>query len=151
MDDQKDIDSLIKAMYETICGPAGQDRQWNRLRSLYFPGAHMVRTVVSEQGIPQAVVMTVEEYITTTRPYFNNQGFYEWEVSRQTDRFGHIAHLFSTYEARYSPQDPAPFKRGINSIQLFFDGRRWWIINMLWDNEREDNPLPEKYQAREAA
>jgi hypothetical protein len=151
MNDTQDIDSIIQALYETICGPTGQERQWDRLRNLFFPGAHMIRTVVDNQGSPQAAVMDIETYITATVPYFQNQGFFEWEVARRTDRFGNIAQLFSTYEARYDPHDPAPFKRGINSIQLFHDGKRWWIMNMLWDNEREDNPLLEKYLVKELA
>ena len=105
----------------------------------------MIRTSIREDGIPQALVMDVETYISTTAGFFKEQGFYEWEVARCTDRFGNIAHVFSTYEARHDPADPAPFKRGINSIQLFYDGQRWRIMNMLWDNEREDNPLPETY------
>lgn len=151
MDDARDIDTLIKALYETICGPAGQERQWERLRGLFFPQAHMVRTIVSDDGTPQALVMDLSSYIATTTPFFHDRGFFEWEVARRTDRFGNIAQVFSTYEARYDLHDPAPFKRGINSIQLFHDGQRWWIVNMLWDNEREDNPLPEKYLVLDAA
>ncbi len=145
MDDTQDIDTLISALYETICGPAGQERQWERMRALFFPGVHMIRTSLDQDGIPQAKVMDVEKYITSTSVFFQEQGFFEWEVARRTDKFGNIAHVFSTYEARYAPNNPIPFKRGINSIQLFHDGQRWWIMNMLWDNEREDNPMPEIY------
>ena len=148
MDIVRDIDSLIRTLYETICGPAGQERQWDRMRRLFFPKAHMVRTSVGDDGTPQALVMDVETYIATTSPYFQGEGFFEWEVARRIDRFGNIAHVFSTYEARHDPNDAQPFSCGINSIQLFYDGQRWWIMNMLWDNEREDNPLPEKYLAR---
>lgn len=143
--DTDDIDSLITALYETICGPAGQERQWERMRSLFFPRAHMIRTSIDPDGTPRAQVMNVEEYIAATTGYFLNQGFFEWEIARCVEQFGNVAHVFSTYEARHDPNDAIPFKRGINSIQIFFDGQRWWIMNMLWDNEREDNPLPEKY------
>jgi hypothetical protein len=145
MDANKEIDALISALYETICGPAGQERQWERMRGLFFSGAHMIRTSISADGIPQALVMGVEEYIASTSGFFQEQGFFEWEIARRLDQFGNIAHVFSTYEARHDPTDAAPFKRGINSIQLFFDGQRWWIMNMLWDNERAGNRLPGKY------
>ncbi len=140
-----DIDLLIRTLYDTISGPAGLERQWERMRQLFFPGAHMVRTFVGDDGTPQALVMDVENYIATTSPYFQDQGFFEWEVARHTDRFGNIAHVFSTYEARHDLNDPQPFKRGINSIQLFHDGSRWWVMSVLWDNEREGNPIPAKY------
>ena len=35
--------------------------------------------------------------------------------------------------------------RGINSIELFWDGKRWWIVTIFWQGEGPDNPLPEKY------
>jgi hypothetical protein len=145
MHDVQQIDGLIKSLYETICGPAGQERQWERMRQLFYPGAHMIRTSVDENGVPQAMVMDVESYISSTAGFFKEQGFFEWEIARRTDGFGNIAHVFSTYEARYDPSDAAPFKRGINSIQLFYNGQHWWIMNMLWDNEREGNALPEMY------
>jgi hypothetical protein len=141
----KDIDTLIKALYDSICGPAGKERKWDQMRPLFFDRAHMIRTDVLENGSPQAVIRDVEEYIASTKGFFDQQGFYEWEVARRTEIFGNVAHVFSTCEARFNPDDPKPFKRGINSIQLFHDGRRWWIINMLWDNERDDNPLSAKY------
>jgi len=145
MDSTRDIDSLVHALYATICGPAGEPRDWDGMRRLFFPNARMIRTSVGEDGAPQAEVMDVETYIARTAPYFKENGFFEWEIVRRIDRFGNVAHVFSTYEARHRQDDAQPFKRGINSIQLFHDGRRWWIVNMLWDNEREDNPLPEEY------
>ena len=26
-----------------------------------------------------------------------------------------------------------------------YDGARWWFIDVVWEAERPDNPLPEKY------
>ncbi len=147
MEHVHDIASLIPALYQSISGPAGQERQWDRMREMFFPGAHMVRTIIAEDGTPQALVMDVETYIETTSAYFREHSFYEIEIARRTERFGNIAHAFSTYESRHNVDDPEPFGRGINSIQLFHDGERWWIINMLWDNEREDNPMPAEYLA----
>jgi len=145
MDTNKEIKALISALYETICGPAGQERQWERMRGLFFPRAHMIRTSIGADGTAQALVMDVEEYIASTSGFFQDQGFFEWEIAQCLDQFGNVAHVFSTYEARHDPRDAVPFKRGINSIQLFFDGQRWWIMNMLWDNERAGCPLPKEY------
>jgi hypothetical protein len=70
--------------------------------------------------------------------------FYESEVSRKVEQFGAIAHVFSTYESRHAPEEK-PFSRGINSIQLFNDGKRWWVVTIFWDSERDGLALPEKY------
>jgi hypothetical protein len=145
MSDTESLDAIILAMYETVSGPAGVERDSPRMRSLFMPGAHLVRTIIGEDGAPQARVMDVDAYVQDTADYFRENSFYEREIARRTDSFGQIAQTFSTYEARHDPADPEPFKRGINSIQLFNDGNRWWIVNMLWDNEREDNPLMTEY------
>jgi hypothetical protein len=73
------------------------------------------------------------------------EGFFERESARKTEAFGQIAHVFSTYESRHAAEDAKPFQRGINSIQLMNDGKRWWIVTIFWQGEDEKNPLPEKY------
>jgi hypothetical protein len=69
-------------------------------------------------------------------------GFFETEVARRTDCFGSVCQLFSTYASRHAPGDDKPFMRGINSIQIVNDGHRWWIASVVWDSERQDNPIP---------
>ena len=86
--------------------------------------------------------MDVEGFIGTADPYFAAKGFFEHEVARRVDQFGHIAQVFSTYEAAADPNGREPLGRGINSIQLWSDGRRWWVMSLLWDDERPGNPIP---------
>jgi hypothetical protein len=71
------------------------------------------------------------------------KGFFEHEIHRKTERFGNIAHILSTYESRYT-ENGAVIARGINSIELFWDGHRWWIVTAIWDEERPDNPMPKE-------
>jgi hypothetical protein len=52
--------------------------------------------------------------------------------------------VFSTYESRRDSTDTRR-GHGINSIQLFNDGTRWWVVGVLWDNERPDKPIPAVY------
>jgi len=70
--------------------------------------------------------------------------FYESETARRAEIFGNIAHVFSTCESRRGPGEK-PFARGINSFQLVKTGSGWKVMTILWDAEREGNPLPEKY------
>ncbi|HVG35937.1 MAG TPA: hypothetical protein VM911_22985 [Pyrinomonadaceae bacterium] len=144
-EDTESLDAIIRAMYESVSGPAGLDRDTLRERSLFMPGAHLVRVTLTDDGTPQAKMMDVDAYLKDTAEFFRENDFYEIEIARRTEVFGQIAQVFSTYEARHALDDPAPFKRGINSIQLFNDGNRWWIVGMLWDNEREGNPMPAEY------
>jgi len=89
--------------------------------------------------------MDVDGYMARVGDYFDKNGFIETEVARRTEQFGRIAHAFSTYESRHNADDPQPFMRGINSFQLFNDGRRWWIVTIYWQHENTECPIPERY------
>lgn len=132
------IDGIVTAIYDTISGPAG-DRDWDQERSLFVPGARLVPSG-SPNGMPVGV-MDVEGYIATRAPYFAANDIWEVEVGRQTFTFGRFAHVVSSYEARHSPDGPVAFA-GINSVQLWNDGSRWWIVSLMWDNERPGVAIP---------
>lgn len=149
-EDVSSIDAIIAAAYESISGPAGQPRDWDRQRSLFFPGARLIPTAMQagdNQGELAPQFLDVEGYISRVEPYFAENGFYEKEVARRTELVGCIAHVWSTYESRHREDDSEPFMRGINSIQLFNDGTRWWIVNIYWQHEAADQPIPRKYLA----
>jgi hypothetical protein len=138
-------DAILTALYDVISGPAGHPRDWNRFRSLFLPGARLIPTGRRPDGSTGARVLSPEDYIARTTPFFEKEGFYEKEIARRTDRFGNVLHAFSTYEARHSADDAQPFLRGINSIQLYFDGSRWWVVTVFWQPETPDSPLPKSY------
>ena len=73
-------------------------------------------------------------------------GFFEREIARRSDCFGNVCQIFSSYESRHTASDAAPFQRGINSIQLVRDGKRWWIASVAWDIEKPESPIPAQYQ-----
>jgi hypothetical protein len=89
--------------------------------------------------------MNIEEFIAIAKGYVQIKSFYERELSRRVDLFGQVAHAFSTYESYAAPDGTEPLGRGINSAQLWHDGHRWWILNLLWDTERQENPIPPQY------
>ena len=140
------IDAIIAAAYDVISGPAGKKRDWDRERSLFYPGARLIPTAKPGRNdalMPQ--ILDVDGFIARAEPLFAEHGFYEKEIARRTEQFGRIAHVWSTYESRHNTDDPEPFVRGINSIQLFNDGRRWWIVSIYWQHESALHPLPDRY------
>ena len=142
--DVKSIDSIVAALYDVISGPAGQKRDWNRFRSLFWPGAHLIPLATPPGKVGYAArVLSVEDYVTRTEPFFAKDSFYESAVANRVDQWAQIASVFSTYESRRAKGEK-PFARGINSIQVFNDGQRWWVLNILWESESEQNPLPER-------
>lgn len=142
--DTESVDAILTALYETISGPAGQERDWDRFKRLFAPGAQLIPIRVSPDTT-HAIFHSVDDYIDRVNGYFLQNGFFEVEIARRTDRFGHILHAFSTYESRSNADDPDPFARGINSIQLMHDGDRWWILSIAWDSERPGQPIPDTY------
>ena len=143
--DVASIDAIIAALYDVISGPAGQNRDWNRFRSLFTAGARLIIAAPSREGRVPARSMSVEEYVTGADPMLKRDGFWEREIANRVERYGNVAHVFSTYESRRTSPDSAPFSRGINSIQLITNGERWWVVTILWDFERPGNPIPQQY------
>ena len=137
--------ALIDEFYAIISGPAGP-RDWSRERTILHPQARLMRTGADESGLPWIRVMSLDEYIADTAPFFAADDFHEIEVARRVDRFGNWAHVRSVYEARRRPGDPELLKRGVNSIQLFHDGERWRVVSVLWDNEREGVEVPSDWR-----
>jgi hypothetical protein len=140
------LDSIMKAVYSVISGDAGKPRDWDRFRSLFHKDARLIPAGKNPKtGVIGARAFTPEEYITRSAPFMEKEGFYESEKARQVETYGNIAHVFSTYESRHAPGNSKPFARGINSFQLFNDGKRWWVMTIYWQGETPENPLPKKY------
>ncbi|MEX2604071.1 MAG: hypothetical protein WD361_07700 [Gracilimonas sp.] len=143
--DVESIDNLVEALYASISGEKGEERDWERFRNLMIPEARLIPTGRNEEGNNTYQVMTPEEFIGNTNSYFIENGFYEYEIHREEHHYGRVVHLFSTYGSKRSEMDTEPFNKGINSIQLFDDGERWWIVTIYWAHESEYNPIPERY------
>jgi len=146
--DVESIDAIIAATYDVISGPRGKPRDWERERSLFYPGARLMptATIAGRNDVELAAqILDVEGYIARVEPLFEKSSFYEKEIARRVESFGSIAHVWSTYESRHDPSDPEPFMRGINSIQLFNDGTRWWVLSIYWQHESTQQPLPKQY------
>lgn len=136
MTDEQAIGAVIDEMYAMISGPAGP-RDWSRQTNCFLPEARQARTFLDQDGQPAMLAMGLDEYRENVTPFFMTNPFYEVETSRRIDLFGNMAHVWSHYEARTSPDDADVERRGINSIQLFRHSELGWrIINMIWDNER---------------
>jgi hypothetical protein len=145
-DDVKSVDSLLAALYEVISGPAGE-RDWNRFRSLFMPNARLTSAEKTPDGAIHVRPSSVEDYVRLGGNYFLKNGFFEKPIVSRAEAFGNVAQVFSSYESRHALGE-APFARGINSLQMLYDGKRWWVVNILWDEERPDNPLPKDFATK---
>ncbi len=138
-------DAIMAATYDVISGPAGKKRDWSRFLSLFAPGARLIAVDKNKEGQLVARVFTPEDYVKLATPFFDKEGFFERESSRTLESWADIEQVFSTYESRHAAEDAKPFARGINSFQLFNDGKRWWVVTIYWQEESKDTPLTKKY------
>ena len=143
--DVASVDAIVAALYDVISGPARQARNWDRFRSLFVPEAKLIPTGFPE-GSPKgrARFLSVEDYIAGSGKAIEERGFFEREIGRVSERFENIVHAFSTYESRQAADGPVT-QRGINSIQLTWDGERWWVTNIMWRGVGPDAEIPAKY------
>ena len=142
--DVKSIDGIIAALYDVISGEAGKKRNWERFKILFKPEAKLCATGKDAQNNVRFLAMSVEQYIERSGAQLEKNGFFETEIGRKTDTFGLVTQVFSTYQSKMKI-DGEVFMRGINSIQLVYDDKRYWIVNILWNNETPKNPIPPKY------
>jgi hypothetical protein len=149
-EDVKSPEAILNAVYDVISGAKGQARDWNRMRSLFIPDARLIPAinVAAKDGRPahvDAVILTIDDYIARSSGRMTENGFFEHSIHNDVEQFGNIVQIWSTYESRHNAEDPKPFARGINSFQLLNDGKRYWIVNIFWDAESPDHPIPHKY------
>ncbi|UCG62310.1 MAG: hypothetical protein JSV52_03230 [Candidatus Zixiibacteriota bacterium] len=140
------IKSRIDSFYEIISGTTGQVRDWDKMRSLFIPGAYVVICLSSKSKGATATVMGIDTYIENLARFLRDNDFHEIGIIHRTEIFGNIASVISTYEARHSPDEKDPMKRGVNFIHLCQDSGAWLITSMIWRDEDEECPLPEKYR-----
>lgn len=139
------LDTTLETLYAVISGEKGEKRDWELFKYLFAEDARLIPSGKNQEGVYGFSTMTPAGYVERAGAYLEENGFFEKEISRKVDRYGNIVQAFSTYESYHSESDAEPFARGINSIQLWYDGNRWWIMTVYWEAETPGNPIPSKY------
>jgi hypothetical protein len=141
--DLSSVDATVEALYASITGPAGAPRDWDLFRHLMHPTAgRLISVDENPEGEAVHRVMTPDEFVSVADAGMVAQGFFERELGFTQERFGNVVHRFSAYDSKRAFEDPEPYSRGINSIQLLWHEGRWWVVTILWDRERPDNLIP---------
>ncbi len=141
--DTRTIESTIHVLYDVISGDPGVARDWDRFKNLFKPEGRLIPTRKDDQGNLTIKAMTPDEYVQLFSSRIST-GFFERELSSKVEEYGSVVHVFSTYETKEKKDGPVS-NRGINSIQLFKDKDRYYIVNIFWCAESMGFPLPDKY------
>ena len=134
-------EAIVKALYAVISGPAGAPRDWERFKALCLLDARLIATHTMPDGATRIRTLSVDQYIEGATKGFAREGFYETGAVKDIHRFDRTVTIVSPYESRHAPGDK-PFARGVNHFQLFNDGKRWWIVDIFWEDESAGAPLP---------
>jgi hypothetical protein len=129
------IDAAIRGVYDVISGPPGQKRDFDKMRSLFAPGATM--KAIGPKGLRGG---SVEDYIGRNSAILEKEGFTERELGRRVEVWGGLATAWSAYDGRTA--SGSFHERGINSFQLVKIDGKWLVASILWQEETPDNPLP---------
>ncbi|HVT14687.1 MAG TPA: hypothetical protein VHQ90_00715 [Thermoanaerobaculia bacterium] len=138
-------EAVLAAYYQSLSGPAGKKRDWNRYLSLFYVDARLLPAEGRGHGGVMPEVFSPQSYLYNTEPSMLKSGYLLKEIARRSEGFGKILHVWSTYGVRHAESDAKPFVRGINSFDLFFDGSRWWIFSLVWQPETSRLTLPQEY------
>ncbi|CAN5272084.1 hypothetical protein BH09PSE2_BH09PSE2_24740 [soil metagenome] len=133
--------AIVKALYDVISGAKGAPRDWVRFKALGIPDAHLVATHTLPTGVTRVRVLTMDQYVEGATKGFANEGFFETGAVSDVHVYDRIATVVSPYESRHAPGE-APFARGVNHVQLVNDGRRWFVVDIFWEDETPQAPLP---------
>lgn len=140
-EDVSSIEGIVKASYETISGGVGVARQWGRDRTLFAPSVRYISISKDKTRTVKVRTSDYQEYLNESDDFLVRQGFTEEELGRKIERFGNVATVLSSYEGRVQSTGKV-VTRGVNIFSLYYDGKRWWIQTMLWDEEGPGNPIP---------
>lgn len=138
--DVETLDGIMAALYDVISGPAGP-RDWDRFRGLFLPGAVMGGAGPARDGVARLRLGTTDDYVRGSGAYFMENAFFEREVGRKVQTWGPLTQVLTAYETAETAGGPAT-QRGVNSVTLFNDGKRWWITSITWAGEGPDRPMP---------
>jgi hypothetical protein len=127
--DEFTIQSTVLAVYNVVSGPAGR-RDWDRFKELFAPGGRLVSVSKGEVS-----VMTPDEYVTKSKPYFDAHALFQRPVETHVDRFKDVAHVTSRYESRNAATDEKPYARGVSHAELVRSGEGWRVLSIVWEEE----------------
>jgi hypothetical protein len=103
------LDELIKAVDDAVSGPGNKDRTC--FRTLFTPETRLIPLRHMPDGSYAPRVLTVDDWVNAVAKR-GSESFSEHQIKVKTETYGHMAHLWSTYETRGS--DGKTMDRGSN-------------------------------------
>jgi len=142
-EDTKSPESLMLAALDVISGPKDEPREWERFRNLFLPSAQLGITGKGPNGESRHRMFGLEDFIKNNGPSYARTGFFETELGHKLEKWNGIASAMQAY--KWTIPDTDQMQRGVNNYQFIQGEGRWYITNLIFTNETEQNPIPETY------
>jgi len=138
----KSIDGIVREVLRLVSGEKGQTRNWEALRNLFLPTATFT-VLNNNDSIPHPVeTVGLDDFIKLMHDEYYEQGYLEYEIGKTLNEYNGIANVFQSFYAKDSENKE---ERGINSYQLVYFEKRWWIVSLLWTGDTNGAKIPKKY------
>lgn len=135
----KEPKGVPAAIDAAITGPADKDRAC--MKALMMPEARLIVVSIGKDGTPTDTILTLDDWISHVKARGHDL-LEEKQLKFKIERYGNIAHLWSTYALK---SDGKQVARGINSIQAVKEADGWRVMGIMWQAESAAAPLPKRY------
>jgi hypothetical protein len=133
--DQDAIHGILRTFFAAFTSGPDCALGLDRLRSVFLPGAVIVRTCGGEP-----TVYDVDSFIEPRRALLSDGtlvDFREWELDGRTEIFGDIAQHWCGYAKSWTRDGTLFTGRGMKTLQFVRTSAGWRISAVAWDDERE--------------
>jgi hypothetical protein len=132
-------EGIPAALDAAITGPADKDRAC--MKALLIPEARLMFVSLGADGAPTYRIETLDDWIARVKAR-GHAMLEEKQLKFRIERYGNIAHLWSSYTLQ---SDGKQVARGINSIQATKEAGGWRATGIMVQAESAAAPLPKEY------
>jgi hypothetical protein len=132
-------EDITAALDAAISGPANKDRAC--MKALLTPEARLMFVSLGAGGAPSHRLETLDDWIARIKAR-GHAMLEEKQLKCRIERYGNIAHLWSSYTLQ---SDGKQVARGINSIQAIKEAGGWRVAGIMVQAESITAPLPKEY------
>jgi hypothetical protein len=132
-------EGIPAAMDAAISGPADKDRAC--MKALLIPEARLMIVSLGADGALTYRPQSLDDWIARVKARGHTM-LEEKQLKYHIERYGNIAHLWSSYALH---SDGKQVARGINSIQAIKEAGGWRVTGIMVQAESATAPLPKEY------
>ena len=132
-------EGIPAAVDAAISGSADKDRAC--MKALLIPEARMMFVSLGADGTTTYRLETLDDWIARVKAK-GHAVLEEKQLKYHIERYGNIAHLWSSYTLQ---SDGKQVARGINSIQAIKEAGGWRVTGIMVQAESVTAPLPKEY------